>query len=36
VINIDAMTVFTGAIKEVAEADVSTLEAGVALAIAAL
>lgn len=33
-INIDAMTVFTGAIKEVAEADVSTLEAGVALAIA--
>jgi Sap, sulfolipid-1-addressing protein len=34
VINIDAMTVFTGAIKEVAEADVSTLEAGVALAIA--
>jgi Sap, sulfolipid-1-addressing protein len=34
VINIDAMTVFTGAIKEVAEADVSTLESGVALAFA--
>jgi hypothetical protein len=34
VINIDAMTVFTGAIKEAAEADVSTLEAAVALAIA--
>lgn len=34
VINLDAMTVFTGAIKEVAEADVSTLESGVALAFA--
>jgi threonine/homoserine/homoserine lactone efflux protein len=34
VINIDALTVFTGAIKEVAEADVSTVQAAVALAIA--
>ncbi len=34
VVNIDAMTVFTGAIKEVAEADVSTGQAVVALAVA--
>jgi hypothetical protein len=34
VINLDAMTVFAGAIKEVSEADVSTLEAAVAFAIA--
>jgi cytochrome c biogenesis protein CcdA len=34
VINIDALTVFTGAIKEAAEADVSTLGTAVALAIA--
>jgi threonine/homoserine/homoserine lactone efflux protein len=34
VINVDALTVFTGAIKETAEADVSTPEAAVALAIA--
>jgi hypothetical protein len=34
VVNIDAMTVFTGAIKEAAEADVSTAQAVVALASA--
>jgi hypothetical protein len=34
VINIDALTVFTGAIKEAAEADVSTPQAVVALGIA--
>jgi threonine/homoserine/homoserine lactone efflux protein len=33
VVNVDAMTVFTGAIKEAAEASVSSLEAAVALAV---